>query len=100
MNAAVSSGRLIITLADCRSRGAARPVTYVDEKAPHLYRHGGRQCLFVQIDAQSVQLASCGTHRNTLSARATRRQVSQLRAANRISELQEGPECPGKPPAR
>lgn len=53
-------------------RRKAASVTYVDQKAPHLYRCGGRQNVFVKVGDSTVQLASCGTHEHALTARAER----------------------------
>lgn len=59
-------------LAGAAIRRKAASVVYIDEKAPHPYRRGGRQSVFVQLGDSAVQLASCGTHKHALSARAER----------------------------
>lgn len=51
-------------------RRKAASVAYIDEKASRLYRRGGRQNVFVKLGESAVQLASCGTHKHSLSARA------------------------------
>lgn len=95
--------RRVITLADCRGskvRGDATPVLYVARKAPRRFRRGGRQNLFVQIGPLTLQIASCGTHSSAVSAKAAGNPAAQVRMGKPCHQSQEGPACPGKPPAR
>lgn len=77
-----NAARRTITLADCRQlkpRGPAIPVTYAKEKAPREYRREGRQPVFVHWGSDAVQLASCGTLLEKLSAKAERRLLATWR---------------------
>lgn len=79
---ATTSARRIIKLPDCRPRkacGTAIPVAYAKEKAPRKFRRAGRQPVFVQLGSGAVQLASCGTTRETLSNGAKRRALDAWR---------------------